>query len=81
MWRGQGVLSVPTSALFRRGEEWQVFVDAEGRAERRAVVLGHRNEGAAEVLEGLAEGDRVIVFPPESVDDGTPVNGALPDAD
>ena len=58
-----------------------MFVDAQGRAARRAVVLGHRNEGAAEVLEGLAEGDRVIVFPPESVDDGTPVNGVLPASD
>ncbi len=73
VWRGRSVLSVPTNALFRSGEAWQVFVAAGGRAERRDVAIGRRNESAAEVVEGLSEGERVVLFPPETVEDGASV--------
>jgi len=74
VWRGEDVLSIPTSALFRVGEEWQVFVVEGGRALRRGVVVGQRNEGAAQIVEGLTEGERVILFPPEEIDDGVDVS-------
>jgi len=73
VWRGEDVLSVPTSAVFRVGERWQVFVVEGGRARRREVGIGQRNEGAAEITDGLNEGDRVILFPPEEVEDGVAV--------
>jgi HlyD family secretion protein len=73
VWSGSDVLVVPTSAVFRFGDAWQLFVVEEGRARRRNVVLGHRNESAAEIVEGLEEGDEVIVFPPEEVDEGVEV--------
>jgi HlyD family secretion protein len=73
VWRGEDVVSVPTSALFRVGDAWQVFVVDEGRARRREVVIGQRNENESEIVEGLSEGDRVILFPPEDVDDGVGV--------
>ena len=73
VWRGDDVLSVPTSALFRVGDEWQVFVVQDERARRRGVVIGQRNDAMAEIVEGLAEGDVVILFPPEAVDDGVAV--------
>ncbi len=73
VWRGGDVLSVPTSALFRVGESWRVFVVEGGRARRRDVVIGHRNEDRAEIVEGLRDGDSVILFPPENVDDGVSV--------
>jgi HlyD family secretion protein len=72
-WRGDGVLTVPTSALFREGEAWEAFVVVDGRAERRAVTIGQRNEQRAEILDGVAEGERVILFPSEAVDDGVAV--------
>jgi HlyD family secretion protein len=72
-WRGEGVLTVPTSALFRLGEAWQVFAVVGGRAERREVAVGRRNEDRAEITSGLEEGEDVILFPPETVDDGTGV--------
>lgn len=77
VWTGSNALSIPTSALFRVGDSWQVFVDEGGRAERRDVEVGHRNESAAEIVEGLSEGERVILFPPETVDEGTPVRGVV----
>jgi HlyD family secretion protein len=73
VWRGDDVLSVPTSALFRVGDAWQVFVVEEGRARSRDVVIGQRNVTMAEIVEGVAEGEVVILFPPEDVDDGVAV--------
>ena len=73
VWTGADVLVVPTSSVFRSGDAWQLFVVEEGRARRRDVVLGHRNEQSTEIVEGLSEGEQVIVFPPEDVDEGTEV--------
>ena len=40
VWRDEDVLKVPTSALFRRGEQWAVFVIEDGRAEMRMLEVG-----------------------------------------
>src|SRR6185436_10417898 len=39
-WESSDVLKVPTSALFRDGERWAVYVAGEGRARRALVQLG-----------------------------------------
>lgn len=72
-WRGESVLTVPTSALFRAGDAWQLFVVEDGRAARRAVEVGNRNERAVEVVAGLAEGEQVILFPSDEIEDGVAV--------
>ena len=72
VWRGE-VLAVPTSAVFRVGDTWQVFVVEDGRARRRDVAIGQRNESAVEIVQGLEAGERVILFPPETVDEGVDV--------
>ncbi|MDH3423531.1 MAG: efflux RND transporter periplasmic adaptor subunit, partial [Gemmatimonadota bacterium] len=74
--RAEDVVTIPTSALFRSGEAWQVFAVAGGRAEVRAVQIGRRNEDRAEILEGVQPGDSVILFPPETVEDGVAVQVA-----
>jgi cobalt-zinc-cadmium efflux system membrane fusion protein len=58
-------LTIPESALQRDvedgGEESIVFVPlGEGRFERRLVEVGRRQGGVAEILTGLAEGERVV---------------------
>lgn len=73
VWEGEDVLQVPVSALFRQGDEWAVFVVNDAHARLRTVKLGHRNPDAAEVLEGLAEGERVIIYPSDRVQDGVAV--------
>jgi HlyD family secretion protein len=75
-WHGDGVVTVPTSALFRSGETWEAFVVVGGEAERRDVELGRRNEDRAEVVSGIQDGEEVILFPPEEVDDGVSVRVA-----
>jgi len=76
VYEKDGVLSVPAGALFREGAgegaSWAVFrLDAADRAELVPVVVGERNEVAVEVLEGLGEGDRVVLHPGDRVRPGT----------
>ena len=67
---GEGVLKVPTSSLFRRGDDWPVFAVDGSRAEMRAVEVGRRNGTEAEVRSGLREGERVILHPSDTLADG-----------
>lgn len=72
-WRGENVLRLPVGALFRAGDGWAVFVIRDGVARRVWVEIGHRNALFAELRSGLTEGESVILYPPENVEDGTPV--------
>ena len=66
-------LLVPLGGLFRQGERWSVFRVESGRAVLRPVSIGLRNPRVAEVKDGLAEGDTVVLYPGEALDDGTRV--------
>jgi multidrug efflux pump subunit AcrA (membrane-fusion protein) len=74
VWQSGDVLKIPASALFRAGEKWNVFVVEGGRARRREVKTGHQNASEAEVLEGLQEGEIVILHPPNQLEEGAPVS-------
>ncbi|MFO0977830.1 MAG: efflux RND transporter periplasmic adaptor subunit [Planctomycetaceae bacterium] len=69
-WESNDVLVVPAGALFRTGNEWAVFLVAGDRAEMQPVELAHRNDNYAEVVKGLKDGDRVILYPGDRVNDG-----------
>jgi len=69
----RGAVLVPGSSLFRRDDDWAVFAVDGNRARLRRVEIGARNSLQAEVLDGLAEGDEVIVHPSEQVADGVRV--------
>jgi HlyD family secretion protein len=73
IWERDGVLKIPTSALFRVGNDWAVFAVREGKAARATVQIGQRNAIEAEVLSGLAESEEVIVHPGDTVNDGVSV--------
>lgn len=73
VWRGEDVLTVPTSGVFRWEDGWAVYVVERGRAVLTEVALGRRNPDRAVVLEGLAEGDAIVIFPPASLEDGARV--------
>jgi len=70
LWESPDVLQLPLSALFRNGKEWAVFVNRDGRARLQTVAIGHMNGIDAEVLEGVAAGDVVVVHPSDRVSDG-----------
>jgi len=74
-WEGQSVLKVPAGALFQRGDGWQTYVMEGSKARRRNLKVGHSNGLETEVLEGLREGERVIVYPGDKIADGVRVRG------
>lgn len=63
VWRGENILQVPTSALFRRNEQWNVFTVEHHRARLRRVTIGHGNPEATEILQGLQPDETVIAYP------------------
>lgn len=78
-WERDAVVKAPVGALFRRSEDWAVFVDDGGRARLRTLEIGRRNSEEAQVLKGLGAGDRVVLYPPDTLEDGariTPRNDA-----
>ena len=73
IWEAQETLKVPTSSLFRSGDEWAVFTVTGGKAALREVEIGERNGLEAQVLSGLSESDQVIEHPSDDVVDGVDV--------
>jgi HlyD family secretion protein len=72
-WRSSAALLVPLGALFRDGDRWAVFKVVDNVARLQHVDLGHRNAVHAEVLYGLAAGDRVILHASDRVAAGVAV--------
>ena len=72
-WEAESVLKVPSSALFRHGDGWNVFVVQSGKAARREVEISHRSQFEAEVLSGIEEGAQVVLHPTNQISDGSPV--------
>lgn len=77
VWQADDVLKVPVSALFLRGESWNLFVVENGEARLREVEVGQRTPFEAEIKSGLEEGVEVIVHPPNLISDGARVSPIL----
>jgi len=73
VWSKPDVVTVPTSALFRRGAGWGVFAVTGGRALGREVTVGHRGALETEILRGVAPEEVVIIHPGASVHEGAAV--------
>jgi HlyD family secretion protein len=76
VWSSASVLSVPRSALLQakgKSGEWTAFIVRQGKAESRALRIGHVGGAAAEVLTGVEPGDEVVVFPSDQLRDGARV--------
>ncbi len=67
------IVAVPASALVRQGPLTGLFV-VDGRAARlRWVTVGRERDGRIEVLTGLRPGERIVIDPPEDLEDGRAV--------
>lgn len=67
-------LSVPGTAVVRRGQLTSVFVvGSDNRARLRLVNASEALDGRAEIRAGLEAGERVVVSPPPTLADGSPV--------
>jgi multidrug efflux system membrane fusion protein len=74
-------LAVPEAALQPGEQGWVAFVVEGDRARRRPLVLGLRTrDGSVEVLDGLKEGETLVVRGGRVLYDGAPVAPAVRDA-
>jgi len=73
VWEKDSVMQVPTSALFRKGQDWAVFVLNNKRAHIKILDIGQKSGLMAEVLSGLKNGELVITHPDEELEDGSKV--------
>jgi HlyD family secretion protein len=72
-WENPQALHAPAGALFQRNGSWQTFVIDGRRARLRTIKVGRSNGVDTEILDGLREGDRLVVYPGDKVFDGTRV--------
>jgi len=70
VWEADQTLKVPAGALFRRGQNWAAFVLVGGRAELRRVQVGRSSGIEMQILDGLKDGEEVILFPGDRVKAG-----------
>lgn len=75
-WHADDVLAIPGSAVFRDHGRWAVWTVDHGRARLSPVTLGHHGRLEVEVIDGLAEGDQVILHPGDNIAQGTRVTPA-----
>ncbi len=73
VWHGDDVLLVPAGALFREGSAWKTFVFDNGIARKQSLEAGHSDGRMTEVLKGLEAGTQVLLHPPDTVKDDSPV--------
>jgi|SRR6185369_1241132 RND family efflux transporter MFP subunit len=75
---GAKTLVVPTNVLLFRGEGTRVaLVDGASRVRLKAVTLGRNLGESIEVLGGIADGDRLVVNPSDSLAEGDSVAVAI----
>jgi HlyD family secretion protein len=70
VWENDQALKAPSGALFRRGEEWAAFVIVNGRSRLRPVRVGQSSGVEVQILEGLQEGDELILYPGDRIREG-----------
>lgn len=71
LWRGDGVLQVPASALFREDDRWGTYVIDNGRARYREVEPDRRSGLLREIKSGLEPGEQVVLHPGQDIEDGS----------
>jgi hypothetical protein len=69
----ENALVIPKTALSFESFGDTVYVAKEGVAQRRDLEVGFEEEDFVEVLQGLDDGERVIVVGQDGLSDGTPV--------
>lgn len=73
VWESPAVLRVPASALFKHEQRWAVFAVENSRARLRAIEIGRGNDEHVEVISGLRNGEQVVVYPSDRVEDGVSI--------
>lgn len=70
MWEAETALKAPAGALFRKGADWAAFVIEGGRAKLRILRTGRSSGSETQILEGLKEGETLILYPGNRIHNG-----------
>jgi multidrug efflux system membrane fusion protein len=73
---GAAMMSLPDTAVVRRGPLTGVFVVGDGVARLRWIALGRADGGRVEALSGVTAGERIVTAPPPELTDGRRVESA-----
>jgi HlyD family secretion protein len=73
IWHSDDALVVPAGALFREGNIWKTYLFKEGTARLTNLQVGHSDGRFTEILSGVNAGDQLLLHPPDTIQDGTPV--------
>lgn len=71
--RDEDSLKIPLGSLFKDNENWAVYVIENGKAHLRHVEILKRNDREASIAKGLQEGERIVLFPGDTIFEGTRV--------
>ena len=69
-WESARALKLPTSGLFRQGNDWAAYVVRGGTARLVPVKAGRSSGAEIQIVDGLQEGDEVILYPGDRIKDG-----------
>jgi multidrug efflux pump subunit AcrA (membrane-fusion protein) len=69
----ENVAYVPIHAVISEGANHYCFLPKDGAFEQRRVVIGKNNQHYVEVSEGLAVGEKVLLYDPR---EGEPTDAA-----
>jgi HlyD family secretion protein len=72
-WEDENALKLASSAIFRSDGSWAVFKVKYGRARLTTVEPGYNNGVEAEIIEGHAEDDVVVLYPGNRIFEGARV--------
>jgi HlyD family secretion protein len=81
VWQASDVIKAPAGAFFRQGNGWAVYIIDNGRARLRNVTVGRSSGAETQALDGLAEGDKVIIYPGGKVREGMRVREIVIESD
>lgn len=69
----KGSLSVPKEAVLTEDGRRYVFVERDGKVEKRLIELGYSSDSAFEVLNGLKSDEKVVSVGHDNLTDGSQV--------
>jgi HlyD family secretion protein len=70
IWESADALKVPAGALFRERDQWSTFKLVDSQAHLQTVKVGHSSGTETEVVDGLQQGDELVLYPSSRVRDG-----------
>ena len=68
--RATDVIKIPAGTLFRVNDGWHVFLIVHGRAKLQPVETGKTSGLETEIVQGVGEGDLMILHPTDEIVDG-----------